>query len=63
MYIQVNLFRLLLSLCFISLALAGEDYENFWKDVQFTVDKDVVRTDRSHPFFAGQENPNIEKMR
>ena len=45
------------------LALTGENYEKFWKDIQFTVDKDVVRTDRSHPFFAGQDNPNVAKMR
>ena len=45
------------------LSLAGEEYEKFWKDIQFTVDKDVVRTDRSHPFFTGEDNPNIEKMR
>lgn len=50
-------------LFFCRLALTGESYEKFWKEIQFTVDKDVVRTDRSHPFFAGQDNPNIEKMR
>ena len=45
------------------LALCGEDYELFWKKVQFTVDKDVVRTDRSNPYYAGQDNPNVQKMR
>ena len=45
------------------LSLTGEEYEKFWKNIQFTVDKDVVRTDRSHPFFTGQDNPNVEKMR
>ena len=45
------------------LSLVGEEYDTFWKDVQFTVDKDVVRTDRSHPYYAGQDNPNIQKMR
>lgn len=45
------------------LALSGESYETFWKNVQFTVDKDVIRTDRSHPYYAGQDNPNVQKMR
>ncbi|XP_057310399.1 TBC1 domain family member 16-like isoform X1 [Hydractinia symbiolongicarpus] len=45
------------------LSLKGEEYENFWKLSQFTVDKDVVRTDRAHPYYAGQDNPNIQKMR
>jgi len=45
------------------LSLSGDDYETFWRKVQFTVDKDVVRTDRSHPYYAGQDNPNIQKMR
>ncbi|XP_046856705.1 TBC1 domain family member 16-like isoform X2 [Xenia sp. Carnegie-2017] len=39
------------------------EYDKFWLDVQCTVDKDVVRTDRSHPYFAGTDNPNLEIMR
>lgn len=35
----------------------------FWKTVQSIVDKDVVRTDRSHPYFAGDDNPNVAVMR
>lgn len=35
----------------------------FWKTVQNIVDKDVVRTDRSHPYFAGDDNPNVAVMR
>lgn len=35
----------------------------FWRNIQCTVEKDVVRTDRSHPFFAGDDNPNIEVMK
>ncbi|XP_066443437.1 TBC1 domain family member 16 [Eleutherodactylus coqui] len=35
----------------------------FWRNVQFTVDKDVVRTDRSNQFFRGEDNPNVEAMR
>lgn len=27
------------------------------------VDKDVVRTDRTLPFYEGDENPNVEKLR
>lgn len=45
------------------LSLSGDEYQEFWRNVQFTVDKDVVRTDRSHPYYAGQDNPNIQKMR
>ncbi|KAM5135366.1 TBC1 domain family member 16 isoform 2-T2 [Mantella aurantiaca] len=36
---------------------------DFWRNVQFTVDKDVVRTDRSNQFFRGEDNPNVEAMR
>lgn len=39
------------------------EYDKFWLNVQCTVDKDVVRTDRSHPYFAGNDNPNVEIMR
>lgn len=45
------------------LSMKGDEYEEFWRNIQFTVDKDVVRTDRSHPYYAGQDNPNIDKMR
>ncbi|XP_020621447.1 TBC1 domain family member 16-like [Orbicella faveolata] len=40
-----------------------EEEQQFWRAVQCTVDKDVVRTDRSHPYFAGDGNPNVEIMR
>ncbi|KAJ7331185.1 hypothetical protein OS493_020888 [Desmophyllum pertusum] len=33
-----------------------EEKRTFWKSVECTVDKDVVRTDRSHPYFAGDDN-------
>ncbi|XP_054724243.1 TBC1 domain family member 16-like [Uloborus diversus] len=39
------------------------DQDFFWRNIQCTVEKDVVRTDRSHPFFAGEGNPNIEIMK
>ncbi|CAM1303479.1 TBC1D16 (predicted) [Pycnogonum litorale] len=37
--------------------------DTFWRNVQCIVDKDVVRTDRGNPFFAGEDNPNVEIMR
>lgn len=40
-----------------------QEKAQFWKTVQCTVDKDVVRTDRSHPYFAGDDNPNVGIMR
>ncbi|KAG8129183.1 putative TBC1 domain family member 16-like protein [Naja naja] len=45
------------------LTLAPEEHKAFWRNVQFTVDKDVVRTDRSNQFFRGENNPNVETMR
>lgn len=43
--------------------MAAEEQKDFWRKVQFTVDKDVVRTDRSNQFFRGENNPNVETMR
>lgn len=43
--------------------LAGTEREEFWRNVQCTVEKDVVRTDRSNPCFAGHDNPNLTKMK
>ena len=37
--------------------------EQFWRAVQCTVEKDVVRTDRSHAYFKGADNPNIEILK
>ncbi|NXA04109.1 TBC16 protein, partial [Sapayoa aenigma] len=45
------------------LSMAPEEQKDFWRQVQFTVDKDVVRTDRSNQFFRGEDNPNVETMR
>ncbi|XP_065550167.1 TBC1 domain family member 16 isoform X4 [Lathamus discolor] len=45
------------------LSMTAEDQKDFWRKVQFTVDKDVVRTDRSNQFFRGENNPNVETMR
>ncbi|NXF84105.1 TBC16 protein, partial [Sclerurus mexicanus] len=45
------------------LSLTPDEQKDFWRQVQFTVDKDVVRTDRSNQFFRGEDNPNVETMR
>ncbi|XP_069339042.1 TBC1 domain family member 16 isoform X1 [Eulemur rufifrons] len=45
------------------LSMMPEEHRAFWRNVQFTVDKDVVRTDRSNQFFRGEGNPNVESMR
>nr|XP_027234567.1 LOW QUALITY PROTEIN: TBC1 domain family member 16-like [Penaeus vannamei] len=43
--------------------MSGEERDWFMRNVQCTVEKDVVRTDRSNPCFAGNDNPNLEKMK
>ncbi|XP_042203048.1 TBC1 domain family member 16-like [Homarus americanus] len=43
--------------------MSGEELDWFRRNVQCTVEKDVVRTDRSNPCFAGNDNPNLEKMK
>lgn len=48
---------------FFRLSMSPEEHSEFWRKVQFTVDKDVVRTDRSNHFFRGENNPNVEIMR
>ncbi|XP_074900247.1 TBC1 domain family member 16 isoform X3 [Buteo buteo] len=45
------------------LSMTPDEQKEFWCKVQFTVDKDVVRTDRSNQFFRGEDNPNVETMR
>ncbi|NXT15740.1 TBC16 protein, partial [Prunella fulvescens] len=45
------------------LSMPPDEQKDFWRQVQFTVDKDVVRTDRSNQFFQGEDNPNVETMR
>ncbi|KAJ8251634.1 hypothetical protein GJAV_G00223470 [Gymnothorax javanicus] len=45
------------------LSMSPEEHSEFWRKIQFTVDKDVVRTDRSNHFFRGENNPNVEIMR
>lgn len=43
--------------------MSPEEHSEFWRKVEFTVDRDVVRTDRSNSFFRGENNPNVESMR
>ncbi|XP_071494436.1 TBC1 domain family member 16-like [Diadema antillarum] len=45
------------------MSMTTEDMKIFYRRVQSTVDKDVVRTDRSHPYFKGENNPHVETMR
>ncbi|KAM7352362.1 TBC1 domain family member 16 [Cochliomyia hominivorax] len=44
-------------------SMSPEEQVHFWKTVQYVVEKDVVRTDRSNPFFCGDDNPNTEIMK
>ncbi|VDM36468.1 unnamed protein product [Toxocara canis] len=34
-----------------------------WVSIENTISKDVVRTDRRNPFYAGDDNPNMEVMK
>ncbi|CAH1795390.1 unnamed protein product [Owenia fusiformis] len=43
--------------------MTEDERERFWRSTQCTVEKDVVRTDRSHPYFRGEDNPNIEVLK
>lgn len=43
--------------------MRGEEKQQFMRNVQCIVEKDVVRTDRSHPYFRGQNNPNIQVLK
>ncbi|XP_064108840.1 TBC1 domain family member 16-like [Macrobrachium nipponense] len=43
--------------------MVGEEKDWFMRNIQCTAEKDVVRTDRSNPCFAGNDNPNLEKMK
>ncbi|KAI5651972.1 rab-GTPase-TBC domain-containing protein [Phthorimaea operculella] len=43
--------------------MTPEQHAVFWKNVQCVIEKDVVRTDRGNPFFAGENNYNIEVMK
>lgn len=43
--------------------MSPEETESFFKNVVCIVEKDVVRTDRANPFYAGENNPNIAIMK
>ncbi|XP_022126206.2 TBC1 domain family member 16 [Pieris rapae] len=43
--------------------MTPEQHAMFWKSVQSVIEKDVVRTDRGNPFFAGDNNYNVEIMK
>lgn len=45
------------------LNMSEEDADAFWKKIQCTVEKDAPRTDRSNPFFAGDQNENVLIMK
>ncbi|XP_041473450.1 TBC1 domain family member 16-like isoform X1 [Lytechinus variegatus] len=45
------------------LEMTEDQMKMFYRNVQSTVDKDVVRTDRTHPYFKGEKNPNVDIMR
>ncbi|XP_022905140.1 TBC1 domain family member 16 [Onthophagus taurus] len=45
------------------LDLNGNQLNQFKRKVQSVVEKDVVRTDRANPFFAGDPNPNLDIMK
>lgn len=34
-----------------------------WVNVESAIIKDVIRTDRYKPYFAGDNNPNIDTMK
>ncbi|KFB44800.1 AGAP011218-PA-like protein [Anopheles sinensis] len=44
-------------------SMSPEAQAQFWRTVQCVIEKDVVRTDRGNPFFAGDDNPNIDTMK
>lgn len=43
--------------------MSPEEQAHFWRSVQSVIEKDVVRTDRANPFFAGEGNTNIDTMK
>lgn len=49
-------------LLFLREDMTPQEKEQFWRKIQSIVEKDVVRTDRSHPYFRGEDNPNIEVL-
>lgn len=44
-------------------SMSPEQQAQFWRSVQCVIEKDVVRTDRANPYFAGEGNTNVETMK
>lgn len=44
-------------------SMSPEEQAKFWRNVQCVVEKDVIRTDRGNPYFAGEGNVNIDTMK
>lgn len=44
-------------------AIDDPEQLQFFRDVEAIIEKDVVRTDRSHPYFKGDDNPNLRVMK
>ena len=36
---------------------------HFWRSVQNIVEKDVVRTDRTHVYYKGEGNANVDVLK
>ncbi|XP_039299730.1 TBC1 domain family member 16-like [Nilaparvata lugens] len=45
------------------LSLEGAAKERFFRNIQCVVEKDVIRTDRGNPYYAGDSNPHVETMK
>ncbi|ESN91098.1 hypothetical protein HELRODRAFT_116366 [Helobdella robusta] len=52
-----------LSIRKVRLRMSREEREAFWRSTQCIVEKDVIRTDRSHPYFSGESNPNVDVLK
>ncbi|KAG5677571.1 hypothetical protein PVAND_007320 [Polypedilum vanderplanki] len=44
-------------------SMSPEEQAKFWRNVQCVIEKDVIRTDRGNPYFAGEGNVNIDTMK
>lgn len=44
-------------------SMSAEEADSFWKRIECTVEKDAPRTDRTNPFFAGENNENVHIMK
>ena len=44
-------------------SMSAEEADLFWKKIECTVEKDAPRTDRTNPFFAGDDNENVHIMK